>query len=160
MSNSNFKLSIKAGGRLFINGAVLRFNRKVGIELMNDAVFLLDTHLVTPEQATTPLKRLYFVIQSMLMDPSYEQLGRILFYEHMARLRVEVSHKQVLASLHEIEALFEAGRVFECLKRLRALFVIEAAILALACASPTASAAAPKSDCRLSLVGGVAPVLE
>ena len=51
------KIGLKAGERLFINGAVIRAERKTNIELLNDAVFLLEAHVLQPEEATTPLRQ-------------------------------------------------------------------------------------------------------
>ena len=45
-------------------------DRKATIELLNDATFLLETHVMQASDATTPLRQIYFVIQVMLMDPA------------------------------------------------------------------------------------------
>ncbi len=63
-------ITLRAGERLFINGAVIRTDRKATIELLNDATFLLETHVMQASDATTPLRQIYFVIQVMLMDPA------------------------------------------------------------------------------------------
>ena len=55
------QISLKAGERIYINGAVVRVDRKVSIELMNDVVFLLEAHVLQAEETTTPLRQLYFV---------------------------------------------------------------------------------------------------
>ena len=63
-------ITLRAGERIYINGAVLRVDRKATLELMNDATFLLETHVMQAEDATTPLRQIYFVVQVMLMDPA------------------------------------------------------------------------------------------
>ena len=63
-------ITLRAGERIYINGAVLRVDRKATLELMNDATFLLETHVMKAEDATTPLRQIYFVVQVMLMDPA------------------------------------------------------------------------------------------
>ncbi len=63
-------ITLRAGERIYINGAVLRVDRKATLELMNDATFLLETHVMKAEDATTPLRQIYFVVQVMLMDPT------------------------------------------------------------------------------------------
>ena len=62
-------ITLRAGERLYLNGAVIRTDRKTTIELLNDATFLLETHVMQAADATTPLRQIYFVIQVMLMDP-------------------------------------------------------------------------------------------
>ena len=63
-------ISLRCGEKLYINGAVLRVDRKVSLELPNDATFLLEAHVMKVEDATTPLRQLYFMIQIMLMNPN------------------------------------------------------------------------------------------
>ena len=64
-----FSISLKSGERIFINGAVVRVDRKVSIEFLNDVTFLLEAHVMQPEQTTTPFRQLYFAAQAMLIDP-------------------------------------------------------------------------------------------
>ena len=64
------RLSLRAGERVYVNGAVLRVDRKVSLELLNDATFLLETHVLQAEAATTPLRQLYFAVQALVIDPA------------------------------------------------------------------------------------------
>ena len=52
------RLSLRSGEKIYINGAVLRVDRKVSLELMNDVTFLLEAHVMQPSAATTPCCRL------------------------------------------------------------------------------------------------------
>src|SRR5215218_9989649 len=45
-------LSLRGGAKVHINGAVLRVDRKVNIELLNDVTFLLAAHVLQPHEAT------------------------------------------------------------------------------------------------------------
>ncbi|TIP15060.1 MAG: flagellar biosynthesis repressor FlbT, partial [Mesorhizobium sp.] len=45
MSNT-LKISLKPNEKIYINGAVVRVDRKVTIELMNDVQFLLESHVI------------------------------------------------------------------------------------------------------------------
>lgn len=63
-------LHLRAGEKLYLNGAVIKVDRKVSIEILNDVTFLLASHVMQPADATTPLRQLYFVVQSALMDPA------------------------------------------------------------------------------------------
>ena len=69
-------ISLRAGEKIYINGAVLRSDRKVSIELLNDATFLLEAHVMKVEDASTPLRQLYFIIQIMLMNPNDSMAAR------------------------------------------------------------------------------------
>lgn len=72
-------ISLRAGERLFLNGAVIRVDRKVTLELLNDATFLLENHVLQVADTTTPMRQLYFAVQAMLMDPQNGEASRRLF---------------------------------------------------------------------------------
>ena len=63
-------ISLRPGEKLYVNGAVLRVDRKVSVEFLNDVTFLLENHVILPEEANTPLRQLYFVVQTMLIEPA------------------------------------------------------------------------------------------
>ncbi len=42
-------ITLRAGERFFINGAVIRIDRKASIELLNDVTFLLENHVMQAE---------------------------------------------------------------------------------------------------------------
>ena len=44
------KISLRAGERIYINGAVLRVDRKVSLELVNDVMFLLESHVIQADR--------------------------------------------------------------------------------------------------------------
>jgi flagellar protein FlbT len=120
-----FKIHLKANERIYINGGVLRVDRKVAIELLNDVVFLLESHVLQQEQATTPLRQLYFVVQSMLIDPRAEPLARQIYDQSHRLLIATFKNIDILEGLVEARDLIDRGKVFEALKRIRALFSIE-----------------------------------
>ena len=64
------RISLRAGERIYINGAVLRAERKLTFELLNNASFLLENHIIQAEEATTPLRQLYFALQTLLIEPA------------------------------------------------------------------------------------------
>jgi flagellar biosynthesis repressor protein FlbT len=122
-------ISLRAGEKLYINGAVLRADRKVSIELLNDATFLLEAHVMKVEDASTPLRQLYFIIQIMLMNPSDSRAAREMFVKSI-RMTIDASENAVLVGgLRAVKTLFEGNRIFEALKAVRALFPVEAEIL-------------------------------
>ena len=64
------RICLKSGERIFVNGAELRADRKVTLEILNEVTFLLEHHVLQPSEATTPLRQLYIQVQSMLMMPA------------------------------------------------------------------------------------------
>jgi flagellar biosynthesis repressor protein FlbT len=123
------KLWLRAGERIFINGAVLRVDRKVALEFMNDVTFLLESHVMQAEQATTPLRQLYFIVQTMAIDPASLTMSKELFEKSHWLLMAAFSSAEVLEGLQSVEVLVASERYYEALKTLRSLFPVEDAIL-------------------------------
>ena len=92
-----FSISLKSGERIYINGAVVRADRKVSIEFLNDVTFLLEAHVMQPEQTTTPFRQLYFIVQTMLMDPTDTAAAKQLFDSTHANLCGALTNPELLA---------------------------------------------------------------
>ncbi len=122
-------INLKSGERIFINGAVLRVDRKVSVEFLNDVTFLLEAHVMQPEQTTTPLRQLYFIIQTMVIDPANADTAKRLFDESCRCLFQTIVGDDLQAELGEIGQLVEGKRYYDALKMLRSCFKIEDRIL-------------------------------
>jgi flagellar biosynthesis repressor protein FlbT len=118
-------ITLRAGERFFINGAVIRIDRKASIELLNEVTFLLENHVMQVEQATTLIRQIYFAVQIMLMDPtavsSAAPLARSLIESALQAYRTP----ELAAGLRGVDASLLRGRNFEALKALRGLFILE-----------------------------------
>lgn len=123
------KISLRAGERLFINGAVLRPDRKVTLEFLNNVTFLLEQHVMSPESTTTPLRQLYFMIQTALIDPKSAEPALEMARRSVQLLRSTFQNAEILKQLEIVQDVFNRDRHFECLRLLRALFPIEDSIL-------------------------------
>lgn len=132
-------LKLRAGEKLYINGAVIKVERKATIELLNDATFLLEAHVIQPEEANTPLRQLYFVLQTELMDRAAAPMARQMFSDMLADTCRALGRGAIAERLEAASALVDSGRLFDALKALRALFPLEADLLG---PSPKCSAAA------------------
>jgi flagellar protein FlbT len=118
-------ITLRAGERLYINGAVIRVDRKATIELLNDVTFLLENHVMQADQATTPLRQIYFAIQVMLMDPGATVAATTLSRRLIESALQAFENPTILAGLRTISSQIDRGRNFEALKALRALFAPE-----------------------------------
>lgn len=125
-----FKIFLKPNEKIFINGAVIKVDRKVGFELLNDVDFLLEHHVMQVEDAKTPLKQLYFIIQIMLMSPSEKPAALLLYRDSIKALLVAFENDAIVTQLQAVDASIEDDKPFEALKTLRGLFDAEAEILA------------------------------
>jgi flagellar biosynthesis repressor protein FlbT len=118
-------ITLRAGERFFINGAVIRIDRKASIELLNEVTFLLENHVMQAEEAKTLIRQIYFAVQIMLMDPpaaaNAAPLARSLIDSALAVYRAP----DLTAGLKGVAASLARGRNFEALKALRGLFALE-----------------------------------
>lgn len=130
MMKKSMRLSLRANEKIYINGAILKADRKVSFELLNDATFLLESHVIQADQTTTPLRQLYFVVQTMLIDPKNGEVAKAMFDRMLMSTARIFEDRAILAGLELIDTLVDGGRYFEALKQLRLLFVAEAAIMA------------------------------
>ena len=126
---STLRISLKSGERIFVNGAVLRVDRKVAVEFLNDVTFLLENHVLQPEDATTPLKQLYFIAQMILINPEGAEQSTAMFRKSVTMLLTCFKDEEVLNELKRVDALVVQGRAFDALKAIRGLYPIEDRIL-------------------------------
>ncbi|MGO4440094.1 flagellar biosynthesis repressor FlbT [Rhizobium sp. RAF56] len=126
---STLRISLKAGEKIFINGAVLRVDRKVALEFLNDVTFLLENHVLQPEDATTPLRQLYFIAQMILINPEGKEQSTTMFRKSIIMLLNCFKNDEVLAELKRIDGMVSSGRAFDALKAIRGLYAIEDSIL-------------------------------
>jgi flagellar protein FlbT len=122
-------ISLRAGEKLYINGAVLRVDRKVSFELLNDATFLLEAHVMRVEEANTPLRQLYFIVQVILMNPGDAAAAHEMFKESIRRTIDTFDQEDVLIGLKNAAHLVQMNRIFEALRAIRNLFQIETDIM-------------------------------
>jgi flagellar protein FlbT len=126
---STLRISLKSGEKIFINGAVLRVDRKVSIEFMNDVTFLLENHVLQLEDTTTPIRQLYFIVQMMLINPEGKDQSLALFRKSITMLLACFKSEEICAELKRIDVMVNSGRAFDALKAIRGLYPAEERIL-------------------------------
>ena len=119
------RIHLRAGEKFYVNGAVIQVDRKVTVEFLNDVTFLLENHVLQPDEATTPLKQLYFIVQTVLIDPASSEKSKQLFAESCATMIETASDPEVKNGLELAFEQFSKGRTFDALKSIRGLFPLE-----------------------------------
>jgi len=119
-------LTLRAGEKLYLNGGVIRVDRKVTIELLNDVTFLLQSHVLQADEATTPLRQIYFAVQVLLMDPVAASYAIGLAEKLLGAAAQAYATPAIVAGLRSIDELLRRRRYFEALKALRSLYPLEA----------------------------------
>jgi flagellar protein FlbT len=119
-------IHLKRNEKLYLNGAVIKLDRRGTIQLLNDANFLVENYVMQPEEATTPLRQVYFLVQLMIMDPPNAHLMMELFRVNLAQLRCIHREKDFLDLTERFESKVLEGKYFEAMKVIRQGFALEA----------------------------------
>ena len=77
----NIRIFLKEDEQVYLNGANIRVDRKVSIELLNKPKFLLTHHIMPIADVDSPLKQLYFVIQLMIIETVPRHDAKKMFKE-------------------------------------------------------------------------------
>lgn len=129
MKKKSIRLTLRPHEKLFLNGAVIQVERRSTIELLNDATFLLESHVLQADETDTPLKQLYFAAQIMLIDPVNAAQARGLVLETLENLLRRVNDKTLLSGLYDCVDMMKDNRIFDMLKIIRGFYPREAEIL-------------------------------
>ena len=122
---NTLKVSLRPGEKIYINGAVVRVDRKVTLELLNDVQFLLESHVLQLNEASTPLRQLYFILQVMLMNPTGASQAYEMFRNTLPLMLASFSEPEICGTLKHIDRMVGEGHVFEALKAIRSLYPLE-----------------------------------
>ena len=123
------KIHLKKGEKFFVNGAVIKSDQKCSIELLNNVAFLLETHVMQPDAATTPFRQLYFVVQTLLMNPETEMMTRELYWHQSDALHRVVENQSLIEGLRASDELVKSQRYFDALKEIRKQFSQEKSVM-------------------------------
>ncbi|ALE02946.1 flagellar biosynthesis repressor FlbT [Bartonella ancashensis] len=122
-------LTLKPNEKIFLNGAVLRVDRKVTFELLNDATFLLEGHVLQVEDTDTPLKQLYFSAQLILINPEEAKQALAVFVELLKKTFTNFYGSRSFGRVKRVYLPDRKNKVFEILKVIRGLFQKEAKVI-------------------------------
>lgn len=119
---STLKVSLKANERIYVNGAVIRVDRKTTMEFLNDVSFLLENHVMQAVDADTPVRQLYYLVQLLLMDPTSKVAVMALYRAQMLLILEGTASVALAAELKGIDRLVHESSLFEAMKSIRRIF--------------------------------------
>ncbi len=122
---NTLKISLKPNEKIYLNGAVIRVDRKVTLELLNDVQFLLESHVLQLDEASTPLRQLYFILQVMLMNPTGASEAYEMFRRSLPLMLASFADPEITGTLKHIDQMVGEGHVYEALKAIRSLYPLE-----------------------------------
>ena len=97
------KLTLKPRERFVLNGGVLiNGDRRSDLIVENQVSLLRERDVLKPDEADTPMKRIYFTIMMMYMDGGLEGDYYDQFSELMTDFMCAVTTKEVVQKCHHI----------------------------------------------------------
>lgn len=120
------KLSLRPGEKFVLNGAVLtNGDKRTSLIVQNKACLLREKDIMQPEEANTPMRRVYLPIMMMYLDPD----GYDRFYDDFAARLTEfmeaISNRDALGTCLEISRDVLNGSYYRALMTCRKLFEFE-----------------------------------
>lgn len=124
------KLKLKPYEKFVVNGVVIENGRhRNTVTLANHAQVMTGRSILQPEEATTPVKRAYYAIQAMLIDPA-NMTGHQQVYEPlMAQLASAIRDPEMRRHLAEAQGFVRDGDHYKALAALRPVIAYEAMLL-------------------------------
>ena len=117
---TNLVLELRAGDLMVINGAPIRFRTKARIELASRARFLFGKKIMSVEQANSPARRIYFMLQTAYLGEAEEAPPRLAIARELT-----VEYQAATTSLMAREILDRAMRAAEMGDYYRALKLLK-----------------------------------
>lgn len=130
---STLVLELRQGDLMVVNGAPIRFRNRTRIELTAKARFLFGKQIMTPEQAASPARRIYFALQTAYIGDDEErerglELARQLIEEFQGATTSGIARELLDRAL----AAAEADECYQALKLVRRVIRHEDAVLGIA----------------------------
>jgi flagellar protein FlbT len=120
------KLSLKPGEKLVLNGAVLmNGDKRTSLMIQNKACVLRERDIMQPDQATTPMRRIYFAIMMMYLDPAEDEQFQNQFALRMTEFMGAIRNGGALALCVEISRDVMSGTYYKALMSCKKLFEFE-----------------------------------
>lgn len=124
------KLKLAAHERFVVNGVVITNGEyRATITIGNFAHVMREKDVLQERDADTPTRRLYFLIQAMLMQPQGAPAREDNYRTLLAELRNAYVKPANLAMLDEVEQAVASGDYYKGLIRLKPLIEYEANLL-------------------------------
>ena len=120
------KLTLKPGERFIINGAVVENgDRRSTLTIQNQASVLRERDIMQPDEATTPMRRIYFAIMMLYLDEEGSAQYRQEFAIRLSEFMEAISNADALRTCVDIIQLVEARQYYKALLAAKSLYEFE-----------------------------------
>ena len=148
---SNLVLELRQGDLMIVNGAPIRFRTKSRIELTARARFLFGKQIMTPDEAHSPARRIYFALQTAYIGtPDERERGLLSARDLIDEFKQATTSRLACEILDDALSAAQADECYRALKLVRRIIRHEEAVMGGAISSRTPSAASQKErmTCR------------
>jgi flagellar protein FlbT len=126
----SLRISLRDGEKMIVNGAVLRATGRTQFVIENHVAILRDREVMSPEEATTPARRLYFACMMAYIDSSNLAEHQDLIVERLRDLFGALESEEARAACIRFAGLVALPDFYRALAECRTLINYEAEALA------------------------------
>lgn len=126
----SLKITLRDGEKMVINGAVLRSVGRTEIHVENHAAILRGREVMSPEEATTPARKLYFACMMACIQPDQTEMYQDQILILLGDLLDAFEAPGAKVACASFARLIATGNFYRALDECRSLLDYEAAVLA------------------------------
>ena len=120
------KITLKPGEKFVINGGVIvNGDRRTSLLIQNKISILREKDVLQPEEANTPVRRIYFDVMMMYLDNVSHDQYKDEFTERMTEFMEAISNKDVMAKCISIIDDVNKGQYYGALMTCKKLLPFE-----------------------------------
>jgi flagellar protein FlbT len=120
------KLTLKPGERFVINGAVVENgDRRSTLTIQNQASVLRERDIMQPQDASTPMRRIYFAIMMLYLDEENSEKYKQEFAVRLSEFMEAIKTPEALRTCVDIIQLVEARQYYKALLAAKSLYDFE-----------------------------------
>ena len=120
------KITLKPAEKFVINGAVVvNGDRRTSLLIQNKVSILREKDVMLPQEANTPVKRIYFDVMMMYLDDADHEEFMQNFTQRVTEFMGAISNREALAACVAIVEGVNAGRYYSALMLCKKLLPFE-----------------------------------
>lgn len=113
----SLKIRLAPDERIVVNGALLQADGRCSLIFLNNVSFLTEKHIMPPAAASTPARRIYFMIQNSYMANEAERPPLLrLLNQLIDEFHEATTVPAIKDTLDQIRRLVDQGAYYQALK--------------------------------------------
>jgi len=120
------KLTLKPGEKFVINGAVVvNGDRRSNLIIQNQVSILREKDVMMPDEASTPVKRIYFAVMMMYLEPDAQEQWHGEFTKRITEFMNVIRGEEALQNCIAVIEAVNKGEHYAALVHCRKLLPFE-----------------------------------